>query len=93
MSQEHLSKWRQQFVKNTILFKFLRHACGLYLSNNVWRDFRLPISVSVYLAFKLFRATFANDTRSLIKSLHTLFDTYLDHIPEKLNKIIFLTTC
>ena len=66
-----------------------------YLSNNVWRDFRPPISALATVAGWNFKG--ANllqklisrsvvyitivdaDIRSL-KSLHTLFDKYFDHM-------------
>ena len=65
-----------------------------YLPNKLWRDFRLPIvSISngyikypigksifaVNLPLKLSKATVANAEIGSLKSLHTLFDKYLDH--------------
>ena len=58
-----------------------------YLSNNILRVFRLPMSASVKfqnlkinfavnLTLKLFRATGENTNTGSRKSLHTLFDTY-----------------
>ena len=38
------------------------------------------IIFSVNLALKLFRATVANADIGSLKSLHALFDTYLDHM-------------
>ena len=35
---------------------------------------------AVDLSFKLFRATVANAGLGRLKSLHTLYDTYLDHL-------------
>ena len=37
----------------------------------------------VTLPLKLFRATIANDDAGSLKSLHTLFDSHLDHILAK----------
>ena len=70
-----------------------------YLSNNVWRDFRLqmvasvlngylkyPIGESVFvvnLPLKLFRASVPNAYTASRKSLYTLYDTYLDYIMGK----------
>ena len=66
-----------------------------YLSNKVWKDFRFSRLASamvilkcqvgksifaVNLPLKLFRATVANADIESLKSLHTLFDTYLDHM-------------
>ena len=54
--------------------------CG---SNTVWKDFRLPIGKSIFainLPLKLFSATVANVNTESLKSLHTLFDTYLDYM-------------
>ena len=70
-----------------------------YFSNNEWTDFRLPMSTSVTamvtlntrseinfcskLQLKLFRATVANADTRFLKSLCTLFDTYLNQILAK----------
>ena len=71
-----------------------------YLLNNVWKDFRLLLSASVIttwktifavnLPFKLFRATVANTNTESLKSLYTLFDTYLDYMLAKFepNRIV-----
>ena len=70
-----------------------------YSSNNVRRDFKLPMSASVYKwqhkcliwksifavnsPLKLFRATIANTDTRSLQSLHTLFDTCLDFMLAK----------
>ena len=61
-----------------------------YLSNNVWRAFRLPLSASVLESFKTFCATVASTKTESLKSLHTLFDTYLDNMRAifELNRIV-----
>ena len=65
-----------------------------YLSNNVWRDFRLPMSALATVAGKsfnlnlpqklisarVFYITTADANIGNLKSLHTLFDKYLDHM-------------
>ena len=40
------------------------------------------------MPLKRFRATVANADTESLKSLHTLFDTYLDHILAKFNQIL-----
>ena len=71
----------------------------MYLSN-VWRDSRFPMWASVmvtldalsenhilqyYLSLKLFRATVVNAYTGVLKLfLHALFDTYLDHIQNRM---------
>ena len=45
--------------------------------------------VAVNLALKLFPATVANADIGSLKSLHTLFDKYLDHMLVNLNKIVW----
>ena len=67
-------------------------------TNHVWRDFKTsnvsvskgsikcPIGKSIFtvnLPIKLFHATVANADTENLKSLHTLFDAYLDNIPAK----------
>ena len=71
--------------------------CGSkYLSNSACRDLRF-VSVrngnikclfgksifAVNLPLKLYRATVVNTDTGCLKSLHTLFDTYLDHMLTK----------
>ena len=64
-----------------------------YLLNNVWRDFRLPMSVSAAVAgkssndkltakidFPIGYITIADSDIGSLKCLHTLFDEYLDHM-------------
>ena len=67
-----------------------------YVSNNVWRDFRLLVSAFETVARKSFNGksttfyvtiTYA-DIGSL-KSLYTLFDKYLDDLLVNLNKILW----
>ena len=84
---------------HTIVFKFHQHVVQ-YLSNDVWRDFSLPMSASVMenktpdlksiivvnLPLKRFCATVANADTGILKSLRTLFDTYL--IPH-LNQVVW----
>ena len=41
------------------------------------------INFTVNLTLKLFRATVANSDAGSLKSLHTLFDMYLDHVLAK----------
>ena len=66
--------------------------CSKYLSNNIWRDHsnvnisngnvKYPSGKSIFavnLLLKLFPATVANADIGSQKSLHTLFDTYLNH--------------
>ena len=65
-----------------------------YVSNNVWRDFTLPMSPLATVAGKTFNGKFTAKidfplgyfilpllmlTIGSLKSLHTLFDKYLDH--------------
>ena len=60
---------------------------------NIWRDFRLPMSALATVARKSFNGKFtakfsdrafyvpiANADIGSLKSLHTLFDRYLDHV-------------
>ena len=57
-----------------------------YLSNNVWRDFRLLMLGSIMvtnLPLKIFCATVAIADNGSEKSHHTLFCTYLDHMLAK----------
>ena len=63
-----------------------------HFSRNVWRDFRLPMSALATVAGKSFNGKFAPKTdfsigyfmllflMLILKSLHTLFDKYLDHM-------------
>ena len=61
-----------------------------YLSNNVRRNFRFPMSASVMpdgktifgvnLPSELFRATVVNANTGSLKSLNTIFDTFLDYM-------------
>ena len=65
-----------------------------YLVRNVWRDFRLPISVLAMEARKMFNGklsakidflighfyVYADTDIESLKSLHKLFDKYLDHM-------------
>ena len=46
---------------------------------------KCPIGKSIFavLSFKLLRATVANADIGNLKSLHSLFDTYLDHMLAK----------
>ena len=69
---------------------------SIYLSNNVWRDFRLSISVLATVAGESFNGTFtakidlpisfffyitiADADIESLKPLHTSFDKYLDHM-------------
>ena len=73
-----------------ILFKFHQHVVQVLI--NVWSDSRLPMSASVLMPdrkinfavnfpLKLLHATVANAGTRSLKSLHTLFDTYLGHMP------------
>ena len=70
----------------------------IYVSTNVWKNLRLPVSASATVARKSFNGKFIakldfpmrafyvtiNDTViGSLKSLHTLFDTYLDHMMVK----------
>ena len=73
--------------------------CCKYLPNNVWRsrlqtskvsvsnsNIKFPIGKPIFvvnLPLKLSRATIANDDTGSLKSLHTLFDTHLDHMLAK----------
>ena len=76
-----------------------------YLSNNVWRDFRLPMSALATVGGESFDSKFTAKTDFLIgylyitiadadigslKSLHTLFGEYLDHMLVKFeqNRIV-----
>ena len=95
-------KWLNIFLPKSSIFCTVRtiQFCSnytsmwsKYLSNNVWRDFRLPMSASAmvtwitrsenrflqYLPLKLFPATVANADIESLKSLHTLFSKYMDH--------------
>ena len=82
--------WTMQFCSN------FTSMWSKYLSNNVWRDFWLPMSALATVAGKNFNGKFTakfdfpharvfyitivdGDIGSL-KSLHTLFDKYLDHM-------------
>ena len=75
-----------------ILLKFHQDV-SKYLSNNVRKDFRLSTSVSngnikcpiekSNMTLKLFRATVTNTDTGILKSLFTIFDTYLDYLLTK----------
>ena len=83
---------------NAVLFKFAS-MWSRYVTNNVWRDFTLSVSVIATVARKSCNGKFSAkidlptgpqyviitdpDIGSL-KSLHTLFDNYLDHMLVKL---------
>ena len=73
-----------------------------YLSNNVWRDFILPMSALATVGRKRFNGKFTakidfpighfmfnvdTDIRS-VKSLHTLFDKYLDPMLMKFDSMV-----
>ena len=95
-------KWLTIFVKrlkilygsdHTILFKFHPAYSSNYLSNNVWRDFRLLMSASaVNMSFKLFPATVANADIGSLMSLHILFDKCLDRMPVKFEENCMVQT-
>ena len=72
--------WTKRFCSNSTSM------WSKYLSNNVWRDFRLPMSASAMITkkcpigksifaenfpLKLLRATVANTDIGNLKSLHT----------------------
>ena len=69
-----------------------------YLSNNVRKDFKLdnikcPIGKSIFavnLPSKVFGASVANTDTGSLKSLHALFEKYLDYMLTKLeaNRIV-----
>ena len=109
---KRLPKWRERFVKNGLKKKrFLSKSSKFrvvwtiqfclwskYLSNNVWRDFRLLMSALATAAGKSFKGKFiakidfsdrvfyitiADADIGSLKSLHTLFDQDLDHILAK----------
>ena len=103
LSQKWLTIFCQKSSKFCI-FRTMRFCSNFtsmwfkYLSNNVWRDFRLKnVSVSngnlkfpigkpifaVNLSLKLSRTTVTNATTESLKSLHTLFDTFSDYILAK----------
>ena len=52
----------------------------------------MKISFSVNLPLNFFSATIANAYTGSLKSLHTLFDTYLDHMLANLNQIVWSDT-
>ena len=61
---------------------------GLWTSNVSISNgnIKYPIGKSIFavnLPLKLFRATVANADTESLKSLHTLFDTYFDHMLAK----------
>ena len=84
---------------HAFLFKF--HEMGpKCISNNVWRDLRLPIlafamvarnifngkfTAKIEFPIKTFYATTADADTGSQKSPHTLFDKYLDHRLVKFN--------
>ena len=95
-------KWFLFFVKKAQNFVHFRPyelvqilpACGPNTHQNVWRDFRLPVSAFATVARKSFKGNFTAKIDFLIgyflllyitdgKSLHTLFDKYLDHMMVK----------
>ena len=78
-----------------------------YLSNNEWRDLRLSMSASandnikypigksifaVNLPLKLSPTTAANADIGSLRSLHTLFDKYLDHMLVKFEQNCMVQT-
>ena len=104
MASTLCQKWLTIFLSKSSKFcivrtiRFCSNSTSMwskYLSNNVWRNFRLPMSASemVYnikypieksifalnLPLKLSPATIANADIGSQISLHTLFDKYLDH--------------
>ena len=52
-----------------------------FLTSNVKvSNGKIKLFFAVNLKIKLFRATVANSNTGNLKTLHTLFDTYLDHM-------------
>ena len=93
MVNHFLSKRSKFYIVRTIQFcSNFTNMWSKYLSNNVWRDFRLSMSVSAMVTyntrsenqflrkFAVFPATISNaDIRSL-KSLHTFLKECLYHM-------------
>ena len=80
---------------------------ALTFLRNVWRDFRLPMSELATVAAKsfqdkfttknwfsnrMFHVTIADADIGSLKSLHTLFDKYLDHMLVKFEQNRMLRT-
>ena len=93
-------------LDNTILFKFHQHVIHILIKECMERLYTSNVSISngnmkyplgksifaVNLPLKLFPTTIANVDIGSLKSLHSLFDKYLDHMLVKFEQNCMIQT-